>query len=63
MQFVSAISKAADLHLPAVELFFAKSTRTPIIERRPGSKSIFRPQDRQSLVKADMNIHGAKAVC
>jgi len=63
MQLISAISEAADRHLPAVELFFAKNTRTPIIERRPGSKSIFRAQDRQSVVEADMNIHSAKAVC
>jgi len=62
MQFVCTISKAADLHLPAAELFFAKNTRTPVIERCPDSKSIFRTQDQQSIVEADMSLHSAKAV-
>jgi hypothetical protein len=56
-----AIAQAADFHLAAVKFSFADDTKTLVVERSPGSKSIFDAQDRETLVEFEMCDHDAKS--
>jgi len=63
VQFVFAIAKAADFHLAAIKFSFADNAKTLVVERAPGSKSIFGAQDREAIIEFKMAGHNAKAVC
>lgn len=60
MQLILAIACAADFHLAAVKFSFADNAKTLVIERAPGSKSIFSAQDREAIVEFEMCNHDAK---
>jgi hypothetical protein len=54
------IACAADLHLAAVKFSFADNAKTLVVERAPGSKSIFGAQDREAIIEFEMRDHNAK---
>ena len=60
MQFIFAIAQAADFHLATVKFSFADDANTLVVERTPGSKSIFDAQDREALVEFEMCDHTAE---
>ncbi|PYI59943.1 MAG: hypothetical protein DMC59_04535 [Verrucomicrobia bacterium] len=61
MQLILAIARAADFYLTAVKFSFADNAKTLVVERGPGSKSIFGAQDREAIVEFEMRVHNAKA--
>jgi hypothetical protein len=63
VQLILAIARASDFHLAAVKFSFADNAKTLVVERTPGSKSIFSAQDREAIVEFQMGGHNAKAVC
>ena len=63
VQLILAIARASDFHLAAVKFSFADNAKTLVVERAPGSKSIFGAQDREALMEFEMGGHNAKAVC
>jgi len=58
---VFATAYAADFHLAAVKFSFAADAKTLVIERSPGSKSIFDAQDREAIIEFQMSDHNAKS--
>ena len=65
MQFIFAIAaQAADFYLATVKFSFADDAETLVVERSPGSTSIFSAQDREAIIKFEMSDHKIqKAVC
>ena len=60
MQLTFAIACASDFHLASVKFSFADNAQTLVVERRPGSKSIFSAQDREAIVEFEMRVHNAR---
>jgi len=58
---ILAIARATNFHLASVEFSFADNAKTLVVERSPGSKSIFGAQDREAIVEFEMRVHNAKA--
>ena len=50
-----AIAQAANFYLAAVKFSFANDAKTLVVERSPGSKSIFGAQGREPLIKFQMH--------
>jgi hypothetical protein len=63
VQLILVIAYAADFHLAAIEFSFADNANTLVVERAPGSKSIFGAQDREAIIEFEMRDHNAKALC
>jgi len=64
MQFIFAIPQAANFHLAAVKFSFADNAKTLVVERPPGSNSIFSAQDREAIIEFEMCDHKIqRAVC
>jgi hypothetical protein len=61
VQLILAIAYAADFHLAAVKFSFADNAKPLVVERAPGSKSIFSMQDREAIVEFEMRDHNAKS--
>ena len=61
VQLILAIARAADFYLASVKFSFADNAKTLVVERGPGSKSIFDAQDREAIVEFEMRVHNAKA--
>jgi len=61
MQLILAIARATNFHLASVKFSFADNAKTLVVERGPGSKSIFGAQDREAIVEFEMRVHNAKA--
>ena len=61
VQLILAIARAADFHLATVKFFLADNAKTLVVERPPGSKSIFGAQDRQAIVEFEMSDHDEKS--
>ena len=61
MQLILAIARPPDLHLASVKFSFADDTKTLVVERSPGSKSIFEAQDPEALVEFRMGDHSANS--
>jgi hypothetical protein len=61
VQLIFATACAADFHLAAPKSSFADNAKTLVVERAPGSKSIFSAQDREAIVEFEMRVHNAKA--
>ena len=57
MQFIFTIAQAANFHLAAVKFSFTDDAKTLVVERCPGSKSIFSAQDREAIIKFQMHNH------
>jgi hypothetical protein len=57
MQFIFAIAEAANFDLATVKFSFADNAKALVVERTPGSDSIFCAQDRQALIKFQMHNH------
>jgi hypothetical protein len=60
VQFISAIARAADFHLKAVEFSLADNAKTLVLERSPFSKSIFSTQNREPIIEFKMCNHNAE---
>ena len=60
MQFIFAVSHAADFHLTAVEFSLADNAKTLVLERSPFSKSIFSTQYQEPIVEFKMYNHNAE---
>ena len=61
MQLILAIARATNFHLASVKFSFADNAKTLVVERGPGSKSIFGAQDREAIVEFEMRVHNPKA--
>jgi hypothetical protein len=48
---------AQNFDLPAAEYPFAKDTKTFIVERRPGSKLVARPQNLEAFFGCEISFH------
>jgi hypothetical protein len=59
-QLILAIARATNFHLASVKFSFADNAKTLVVERGPGSKSIFGAQDREAIVEFEMRVHNAK---
>jgi hypothetical protein len=57
LQLILTITRAVDFHLAAVKFSFADNAKTLVVERFPGSESIFSAQDREALIKFHMHNH------
>ena len=60
MQLILAIARATDFYLTAVKFSFADNAKTLVVERGPGSKSIFGAQDREAIIEFEMSSHNAR---
>ena len=60
MQLILASARASDFHLTAVKFSFADNAKTLVVERVPGSKSIFSAQDREAIIEVEMGGHNVK---
>jgi hypothetical protein len=60
VQFILAIAQAADFHLAAVKFSFADDAKALVVERSPGSQSIFGAQDREAIIEFEMRDHKYK---
>ena len=62
MQFIFAIAQAANFNLAAIKFSFANDAKTLVVERPPGSKSIFSAQDREAIVEFKMCDHNQSSL-
>jgi hypothetical protein len=59
IQFIFAIAKAANFHLPASKFSLAQNAKTFVVERHPASTPIFGAQNRKPIIEIEMSDHSA----
>jgi len=57
-----AAGKTPDLDLSSFELSFANAADPLVLERIPFPESISRTQERQSIVKLNINCHNTRSI-